>query len=563
MRGPRALPVREGDVLAGKYRVERVLGAGGMGVVVSATHLVLGERVALKVLLPEALDKPDVAPRFLREARTALRLQSEHVAHVLDVGVLEAGSPYLVMEHLEGADLRQLLRIRRSFEPPDAIEIGLQVADALAEAHAQGVVHRDLKPSNLFLTERADGRPVVKVLDFGIAKSVHELGEGHETSTDTFIGSPRYAAPEQLRSAKHVDARADLWSLGVVLYELVAGVRPFEGESAVAVIATIMAEDAELLRVHVPSIDPALEAAIARCLERDPARRFQSVTDLAVALRAVPIAREGALMELCHVARQRAADGARSEAGGQATRVTAVDAPDVARPDVRAEPGLPAPAALAAAAALAARVAPAPEEQTSVAVLDRARAAGEGARSAPTEASALDRAALGGPSDDRPTLERPTVAMPDRAAPAADATPPGATHVTVAGAAARPSPRPRWQLAVGAAVALLLGAAVAPTVLGGRYAAEPHEEAIPKAGSAVAAVGVAAVATDRPASTAPGIVALPPVSASATVPAPAPSGTFVGAGVASAPRTLPVAPPGGLRPRAPGTKVDPGEQRKW
>jgi serine/threonine-protein kinase len=556
MKEPREpLPVREGDVLAGKYRVERVLGSGGMGVVVAAKHLALGERVALKVLLREAMNKPDVAPRFLREARTALCIRSEHVAHVLDVGELEDGLPYLVMEHLEGADLRQLLRVRRSFSPADAIEVGLHVADALAEAHAQGVVHRDLKPSNLFLTERADGRPLVKVLDFGIAKSVHELGDGHETQTDTFIGSPRYAAPEQLRSAKNVDARADLWSLGVVLYELVAGVRPFEAESAVAVIATIMADEAPPLREHVPDVDPALEAAIARCLERDPARRFQSVREVAQALAAVPLDRQGALVDLCHLARQRAAAMAAAEPGAHGTRATAVEAHADAAPAeeahaaTEARPKLPAASALAAAAALAARVGPAPADKTSFAVLDstpapQAIVPPEAAPPAAPAAEPPEPSPVASPAP-RPTVE-------------ADATPAGVSR-----AGAPPSDPPRRARALTAVVlaaALLAGAALAPRVLGSRYTPEPHDEAIPKAGAAPSGSAPVTPASEVP--PASSVAPAPPAASAAAPPSSSPPGAS----------TPPVAPLGvaprapvssGLRPRAPGGKVDPGEQRKW
>ena len=159
-------PVQQGDVLAGKYRVDRVLGAGGMGVVVAATHMHLGQRVALKFLLPELAGRPDVLARFDREARAAVKIQSEHVARVLDTGVLENGAPYMVMEYLEGGDLAQLIRQRGRLDGQEAIEYVLQACEALAEAHVAGIVHRDLKPANLFLTRRADGSPCVKVLDF-------------------------------------------------------------------------------------------------------------------------------------------------------------------------------------------------------------------------------------------------------------------------------------------------------------------------------------------------------------------------------------------------------------
>src|SRR6266542_4042743 len=164
-------PVSEGDLLAGKYRVERVLGGGGMGVVVAAHHLQLARRVALKFLLPEACSQPGSVERFLREARSAAQIGSEHVARVSDVGTLETGAPYMVMEYLKGDDLSQVLKTRGRLPLQEALDYVLQACEAVAEAHAIGIVHRDLKPANLFLTQRADGSPLVKVLDFGISKA--------------------------------------------------------------------------------------------------------------------------------------------------------------------------------------------------------------------------------------------------------------------------------------------------------------------------------------------------------------------------------------------------------
>src|SRR5262245_55273398 len=162
--------VKPGEILAGKYRVERVLGAGGMGLVVAATHLVLGRLVALKFMLPQTVGAGGSIDRFLREARAASLLRSEHVASVKDLGTLENGAPFIVMEYLEGIDLAQLLHERRTLPPMVAIDYVLQACEALAEAHAHGIVHRDLKPANLFLTRRPNGTPLVKVLDFGISK---------------------------------------------------------------------------------------------------------------------------------------------------------------------------------------------------------------------------------------------------------------------------------------------------------------------------------------------------------------------------------------------------------
>ena len=214
-------PVQEGDVLAGKYRVEKVLGFGGMGVVVSAFRGDLEQRVAVKFLSEAAAERTDAAERFRREARAAAKIRSEHVARVLDVGTLDTGLPYMVMEFLEGNDISDELNQHPHGLPMvEAVDFMLQAIEALAEAHAAGVVHRDLKPGNIFLARRADGSRRVKVLDFGISKalsgtSVEELSL---TKTAALIGSPLYMAPEQMRSAKDVDTRADIWSLGAMLY---------------------------------------------------------------------------------------------------------------------------------------------------------------------------------------------------------------------------------------------------------------------------------------------------------------------------------------------------------
>src|SRR5688572_29422387 len=194
-----AVPVRPGDLLAGKYRVEQVLGAGGMGVVVAARHEQLDERVALKFLLPQCAAHPEVVARFAREGRAAAKIKSKHVARVRDVGTLESGAPYLVMEHLEGRTLASVLEERGQLAIADAVDYLLQACEALAEAHALGIVHRDLKPSHLFLKHRADGSECVKVLDFGISKVGTGTGTGSDiTRTEASLGSPLYMSPEQM-----------------------------------------------------------------------------------------------------------------------------------------------------------------------------------------------------------------------------------------------------------------------------------------------------------------------------------------------------------------------------
>ncbi|MBK6694616.1 MAG: protein kinase [Myxococcales bacterium] len=274
-----------GTIIAGKYVVERILGRGGMGIVFGARHQTLGEPVAIKFMSSEAAKDPTSAERFLREARASLRVKGEHVVRVLDVG-LEEGIPYLVMEYLEGTDLATELADRGPLAIHDVALYILQACEALAEAHGHGIVHRDIKPSNLFLATRPDGSPMLKVLDFGIAKALVEVGEDTPALTDTraVFGSPAYMSPEQIRSAKHVDARTDIWALGVVMYELLTGQHPFSGESSVAILASVSADTPKPIRSLRADIPRDFAQAVERCLEKDPNRRTASVLDLAIAL---------------------------------------------------------------------------------------------------------------------------------------------------------------------------------------------------------------------------------------------------------------------------------------
>ncbi|HWP06890.1 MAG TPA: protein kinase [Polyangiaceae bacterium] len=275
-----------GTVLVGKYRVERVLGVGGMGMVVAAHHLQLDERVALKFLLAETALNEDGVKRFIREARAAVKIKSDHVARVSDVGTLEDGTPYLVMEYLEGADLASELERRGRFAVEDAVELVLQACEAIAEAHALGIVHRDLKPANLFLTRRPGGVPWIKVLDFGISK-VSGGADIAMTRTSAVLGSPLYMSPEQIRASREVDARADLWALGVILYELVCGGRPFTAEALPELSVKVAIEPPNAFPADA-QVPPALQSAILRCLEKERDRRFASVATFAQAL--VPFA---------------------------------------------------------------------------------------------------------------------------------------------------------------------------------------------------------------------------------------------------------------------------------
>jgi serine/threonine-protein kinase len=256
-----------------------------MGVVYAARHEVLGQRVALKVLRPDYAAQDEVHARFLQEARTATRIESEHVARTLDVGKLASGLPYIVIELLEGKDLADVLTEKGPLPIADAVDHVLQALEAVAEAHAMGIVHRDLKPSNLFLARRKDGSVTVKVLDFGITKTCFDDGAVQLTSTSQILGTPAYMSPEQLRQSREVDARADIWAVGVVLYELLSGELPFVGGGVGALFAAILEDTPMPLSERRPDVPRELESAVMKCLVRSRASRWQSVADLARAIR--------------------------------------------------------------------------------------------------------------------------------------------------------------------------------------------------------------------------------------------------------------------------------------
>jgi serine/threonine-protein kinase len=276
-----------GETIAGKYIVDGLCGRGGLAVVLSAMHVGLAQRVAIKMLLPEWAGDPEVVERFAREGRAATRIKSEHVVRVLDVDALESGAPYLVLEYLEGHNLDEIVAL---WGPPPvqmAIDWVLQATEAISEAHAYGIIHRDLKPANLFLTSRADGSACIKVIDFGLSKLTDPRVCGTSaklTRPTDVMGSPHYMAPEQLRAAGAAGPRADLWALGVVLHELLTGQPPFRGETMPELCATVLTQPPLPLRSLRPETPPEVEHAVLRCLEKEPEARFASAAELARAL---------------------------------------------------------------------------------------------------------------------------------------------------------------------------------------------------------------------------------------------------------------------------------------
>jgi serine/threonine-protein kinase len=337
----RASPVGVGDLVGGKYRVEEILAAGGMGVVVAAVHEALGQRVAIKFLRATEEDE-QAGPRFVREAQVAARIQSEHVARVFDCGTTESGVAYMVMELLEGTDLAAELRGRGRLPVEEAVDILLQAIDGIASAHALGIVHRDIKPANLFLTKRAGALRCVKVLDFGISKV--DAVDDALTGTSTMLGSPRYMSPEQAKSSRTVDARTDIWSLGVVLYEALDGESPFAGVTMGETLSRILSFDPPPLRDRHADVPEGLSRVIARCFERDREQRFSNVAELSQALSpfgsgrmAASVERVATLLATGQLATSSV--GARASSGGApAGRSGATDTAPTVREQIAATP---------------------------------------------------------------------------------------------------------------------------------------------------------------------------------------------------------------------------------
>lgn len=280
-----------GTIVGNKYRIDGLLGSGGMGVVYSAMHLELDAPVAIKVLRGELTKNEELSSQMLFEARAVARLSSVHVVRILDVARLPTGAPYIVMEQLRGTDLASLIEKDGPLSITDAVAYLRQACEGLYEAHRLGIVHRDLKPENLFLARTPEG-VVLKILDFGISKYIGGVGGGLRraprstlTRSGRAVGSPFYMSPEQMRADPGLDARADIWSLGAILYELLTARCPFEADTPAALCAKVLADDAPSLHAFSSSIPVQLDQILHRCLEKDPAQRFQSVAELADALR--------------------------------------------------------------------------------------------------------------------------------------------------------------------------------------------------------------------------------------------------------------------------------------
>ena len=321
-----------GQVIDGRYALGEVLGRGGMGIVVAAEHESLGEAVAIKVLKPAAMENERARQRFLREARAAAGIQNPHVVKVRDVGQLPSGAPYLVMDRLRGVDLAAVIAQRGPLPVVEACLIALQVCEALATAHASGVVHRDIKPGNIFLERATHGDLSVKLLDFGISKVSPDGDDEVLTGTSDLVGSPAYMSPEQLRASRDVDARADIWSLGVVLYEMLSGARPFRADSVADVSMMILVEPPPPLGEGLP---PALLRIVEHCLCKRREGRFATVGEVAVAL--APFCRaEGQR----HVRRIRAVlgEGASEETSVDLADTVAAAPLEVERPERRPAP---------------------------------------------------------------------------------------------------------------------------------------------------------------------------------------------------------------------------------
>lgn len=276
-----------GEVVGGKYRISERIGSGGMGAVYVALDEALDRIVAIKVARSDPAQREELERRLLLEARVLARLRGPHVPRIFDfgwtAGSSDSSSPYLVLEYLDGCDVCELLRRNGPFGVEQVVRVALDICEGLHEAHASGVVHRDVKPENLFVTQRIDGEPLVKILDFGVSKQL--FGPSSMTKPGSPVGSPHYMSPEQLRASDDVDARADIWSIGAVAFQLLAGGPPFNGSSMVEVCARVLSEPLPDLRHLRPDVPEGLVCVIERCMEKEPEHRYQNARELALALR--------------------------------------------------------------------------------------------------------------------------------------------------------------------------------------------------------------------------------------------------------------------------------------
>jgi serine/threonine protein kinase len=286
-------PLAPGAMVGGRYRVSQRIGSGGMGAVYVAHDEALDRVVAIKIARSEPAQREELERRLLLEARILARLNGPHVPRIFDIGWTtgntDVSRPYLVLEYLDGCDVCELLQRHGPFTVEQAVKVALDVCEGLEEAHALGVVHRDVKPENLFITRRGDGQSQVKILDFGVSKQL--FGPASTTKPGSPVGSPHYMSPEQLRASDEVDARSDVWSIGAVMFQVLAGGPPFNGSSMVEVCARVLSDPLPDLKTLRPDVPSALCAVIERCMDKEPERRYQTATDLALALRTAVLSR--------------------------------------------------------------------------------------------------------------------------------------------------------------------------------------------------------------------------------------------------------------------------------
>lgn len=347
-----------GEEIAGRYAIERAIAEGGMGLVFAARHADLDELVAIKFLKPEFARQPEIIGRFAREAKACTKIKSEYVAKVLDVGVNPTRGPYIVMEYLEGEDLSELLARDGKLPPERAVELILQCCEALAQAHALGIIHRDIKPENLFVVKNESAVPTLKVLDFGVSKTAL-TGKifGNELSvakTQSLLGTPLYMSPEQLRGKIDIDPDSEVWAVGAVLYELVTGEAPFTGNTVTEVCASVLETIPRPPIERAPQVMPELQAVIMKCLEKTPTNRYKTIAELAVALQ--PFGPKRSRMAV-----ERAIEAAKA-AGQVASTLTSV--PSMAPPSAPSSTKTPFPLANTLGGAGAPSFAPAQQNRT-------------------------------------------------------------------------------------------------------------------------------------------------------------------------------------------------------